>query len=114
LSLTLPVATQTRLTVEAVDGEAQRASTHLTFAVAADAPQPCNAVMPCAAGTCESGSCVAAPDAAAPADAASALDAGVHVSPAHGCSFGDDAPASGALAFFVLLVAIARAIRSRC
>jgi hypothetical protein len=93
VSLTMPPADQTRLTVEAVDADAQRASAHLVFAVVAEVPV----------------------DAAVPADAALAVDAGEHATSGHGCAFAGEAEASGSSACLLLLIfAMARAIRSRC
>jgi hypothetical protein len=59
-TLALPPAQQTRLTVEAVDDEAQRASAVLEVAVDPAAPPPCDELTPCDSGlSCVEQRCVA-------------------------------------------------------
>jgi len=113
LTLALPTAAATRITVEAVDDDAQRASTALEFAADPMSPAPCDAAHLCATGMkCESGRCaeIVAPEVDG-GDAAA--DLGTRTSDG-GCSLAHRTPSSAASFVCLLVLAfVLRRARSR-
>ena len=111
LTLTLPVADSTTLTIEAIDDDGQRARTSRTFRVDDTVAPACDASLPCRSpATCVNGFCaVQSSDlSSVPGDLANAS--------AHsgGCAVGGHAPIPGApaLVLFPLFVVVGAA-RSR-
>ena len=104
VELVLPAAAQTRLTVEAIDDDAQRASAHLDVRVDPAAPAPCDGAHACLGGAaCVDGSC--APPSG---DGGVATDAGDALAPDGGCALAPRARPSG-----LWLVVVAAAMRRR-
>jgi hypothetical protein len=111
ITVTLPPAQQTRLTVEAIDDEAQRASVALEVAVDPAAPAPCDELTACAGGlACVAQQCVAmtpVEDAGAPADGGAVAGGG-------GCAVARGrGPRAPWLALALLLITWAGIGRSR-
>jgi hypothetical protein len=100
-TLTLPAAAATTITVEAIDDEAQRATTSITFQVDPGAPAVCDEAVPCASPlACLANRCVIPP---AP------MDAGVDAGPANedgGCSMGGTRSVTPEAAIVALLLFI--------